>query len=53
MMGVIIFSPKSLDSFANRDLGAMKVAAGTQAFMFETSLQLAVTKVFATHGCVE
>ena len=26
-------------------LGPMKVAEGTQAFMFETSLQLAVTKV--------
>ena len=25
----------------------MKVAEGTQAFMFETSLQLAVTKVIA------
>ena len=31
--------------FPHRDLKAMKVAEGTQAFMFETSLQLAVTKV--------
>ena len=27
----------------------MKVAEGTQAFMFETSLQLAVTKVLLSH----
>ena len=33
--------------FDHRELGAMKVAEGTQAFMFETSLQLAVTKVTA------
>merc|ERR1712212_243380 len=32
------------DDWTNRELGAMKVAEGTQAFMFETSLQLAVTK---------
>ena len=34
----------SLD-FSYRELKAIKVAEGTQAFMFETSLQLAVTKV--------
>ena len=33
----------------HRELGAMKVASGTQAFMFETSLQLAVTKVLLGH----
>jgi len=32
------------DDWTNRELGAIKVAEGTQAFMFETSLQLAVTK---------
>jgi len=32
------------EDWANRDLKPIKVAEGTQAFMFETSLQLAVTK---------
>ena len=39
------FCHKSEAFYLHRELGAMKVASGTQAFMFETSLQLAVTKV--------
>ena len=35
---------KCFQDWSNMKLGAMKVAEGTQAFMFETSLQLAVTK---------
>ena len=38
---------ESYEASDHRELGAMKVAEGTQAFMFETSLQLAVTKVIA------
>ena len=33
------------NDWTNKELGAIKVAGGTQAFMFETSLHLAVTKV--------
>jgi homogentisate 1,2-dioxygenase len=33
-----------LDIWTKMDLGAMKVAEGTQAFMFETSFGLALTK---------
>jgi len=32
------------EDWTNRELGAFKVAEGTQAFMFESCLQLAVTK---------
>ena len=32
------------DDWSNKSLGPMKVAEGTQAFMFETSLGLALTK---------
>ena len=32
------------EDWSARELGPVKVAEGTQAFMFETSLQLAVTK---------
>jgi len=36
---------KCFEDWTNMKLGPIKVAEGTQAFMFETSLQLAVTKV--------